>query len=64
MEIEKLISQSLKIFGTKRALAAYLDCTERTIYRWSSGRGNPTAKHLTKMMEIVSAKGRHEKKTG
>lgn len=58
MKIEELIAQSLKIFGTKRALATFLDCTERTIYRWSSGRASPTAKNLSMMIDIVAKKGR------
>lgn len=58
MKIDELIMKSLKIFGTKRALATYLDCTERTIYRWSSGRASPTAKNLSMMIDIVARKER------
>lgn len=53
MKIEQLIKNSIKIKQTNKALADYLGCNERTIYRWLSGQFIPNSKFVMKMIELT-----------
>jgi DNA-binding transcriptional regulator YiaG len=53
MKVEQLIKNSIKVTQNNKALAAYLGCNERTIYRWLSGQFVPNSKFVMKMIELT-----------
>ena len=53
MKIDELIKISIFNLGTKKKLAFYLGCNERTVYRWISGDATPSSKYVEKMLAII-----------